>query len=896
MPSAAKVPYSRGDTDLAARTEPIGSACITGVEGPVAIAVSSLGSARRGPDGDVPKSKSRVAPVALLVIAMAGGIAIDRHTGLIETPSWINLALAALTVSALTMRRSAVSTAAVLVSIVALGGAWHHARWNDAPADDLAWGVSETPRPAWVRGTVTELLGLRTSEGYGPGDSPRVVTRMVVDVIAVADGRSWRSASGRVLAIVAGHRADLRAGDPVEAAGQLARVAGPLNPGEFDYRAFLRAQRIRLRLSIDEPEGIAIDPAGVEWPLTRKLGDVRAACRRRLTGRLGAGTAPLASALILGQREGIDPDDSDAFARTGTTHLLAISGLQLQALAASLAMLFRLMRLPRRLAYGSVAMTTIGYSLLVGLAPSVARSAVMTLTFCLAAVVDRKSRPANTLALAGLLTLILSPFFLFDVGCQLSFLAIGALIWLVPPAHRGVVYLAEQARTAVRGPRSPLDELERSLEPWWIKALRRLVTSIAKAILASSVVWLAALPLVAMRFHLVSPIGIVLNLPLIPLTTLALILGAGGLALGVVWAPLGIPSIRAADVLLQATEAIVRWGVTQPWGHRFVAGPGAAWVLGFYALLCLATFVTTMAARVEGKPRRLRAVVSLWSVLAAWCVPACVSFGGGAAGSIEGEILAVGHGLAVVLRLEDGKTLLYDCGRMGDPTVGRRIIAPALWSRGVTRIDSVLLSHADQDHYNGLPDLMDRFAIGELVIPPGFADDRNPGARLLLEQIRARGIAVRELAAPAAWDRGGARFTVLHPPAGWHPKAPDNARSLVLDVEHGGRHLLLTGDLDQLGTIELVGLPAPEAAIDLMLAPHHGGKGANPMTLYHWAKPLAVVVSQRQPPVGSADALTPLERGGIPLLRTWHCGAVHFQWGDDRIVSEGFLDRHDQRR
>ena len=59
----------------------------------------------------------------------------------------------------------------------------------------------------------------------------------------------------------------------------------------------------------------------------------------------------------------------------------------------------------------------------------------------------------------------------------------------------------------------------------------------------------------------------------------------------------------------------------------------------------------------------------------------------GRPGPLEGEILAVGHGLAVVLRLDDGKTLLYDCGRMGDPTVGRRIIAPALWSRGVTRID-----------------------------------------------------------------------------------------------------------------------------------------------------------------------------------------------------------------
>ena len=76
------------------------------------------------------------------------------------------------------------------------------------------------------------------------------------------------------------------------------------------------------------------------------------------------------------------------------------------------------------------------------------------------------------------------------------------------------------------------------------------------------------------------------------------------------------------------------------------------------------------------------------------------------------RVTAVGHGLAVVIHTPGDQVLLYDCGRMGDPSVGRRIIAPALWSRGLSRIDEVILSHADQDHYNGLPDLLDRFAIG----------------------------------------------------------------------------------------------------------------------------------------------------------------------------------------
>jgi competence protein ComEC len=79
-----------------------------------------------------------------------------------------------------------------------------------------------------------------------------------------------------------------------------------------------------------------------------------------------------------------------------------------------------------------------------------------------------------------------------------------------------------------------------------------------------------------------------------------------------------------------------------------------------------------------------------------------------------------------------------------------------------------------------------------------------------------------------------------------------------------------------------------------MLAPHHGGKSANPSWLYSWARPWAVIVSQRMPAPGTGDALAPLERSGISLLRTWQRGAVHFQWRSDHIITEGFLDHCDQ--
>jgi competence protein ComEC len=825
----------------------------------------------------------------LLLAATAAGILIDRALDTRETVGWITMALASVTASCLMVRRSWPSIAMLLAGVAALAAGWHHFWWDDQAPTDLAAGATEQPAPGWLRGAITERLGLRQGEGYGPGDSARVTTRLVVEVGQVCDGTRWRPAAGRALVVVSGDRSDLHAGEPVEVAGQLSRVPGPLNPGEFDYRAFLRARGIRLRLAVDSPAGIAVDPAGSLWPATFWLGRLREACRARLLARLGAGTEPLAAALILGQREEIDPEVNDAFARTGTTHLLAISGLQLQALAVALGWLFRLLGFPRRLAYGGVGLITLGYALLVGLAPSVVRSAAMTLTFCLAALVARPTRPANTLALAGLVTLWMNPFHLFDVGCQLSFLAIAALIWLVPLAREGLSGAHLAIRTRLLGAPSPLEELRRRFEPRWRRAGRRALRGMGLLVLSSLVVWLATLPLVALRFHLLSPIGVLLNLPLIPLTSLALLLGAAGMALGLAWAPLEIPLIVAADVLLRLTDAIVRWGVAQPWGHRFVAGPPWGSVLTFYVALAFAT-MCALAAKSRapvGTGSRLRRAAP-WCAVAASLVPGWLITWPEGPRRLEGDVLAVGHGLAVLLRLPDGSTLLYDCGRMGDPSVGRRIIAPALWARGQNRIDSVYLSHADQDHADGLPDLLDRFRIGEVVIPPGFVSESNPGAELLLHEAARHGVPVRTIAAPASWHRCGVAFAVLHPPADWHPDSSDNARSLVLDVASEGRHLLLTGDLDQLGTLALTA-QQPIGPIDLFLAPHHGGKSANTWVLYEWASPRTVMVSQRPFSPGTTDALTPFERGGMPLLRTWQSGAVHFQWRSNGIITEGFL-------
>ncbi len=649
-------------------------------------------------DAARPVRRCRVAPLAPLAFAVGAGVVADRVADPWGTGAWAGMALVALTIAVVLAagRRwrggDLAGSGAVALAWLALGGAWHHHRWSDLAADDLTrvveaerWGPGER-RVGWFRGVVADEATFRPGH-EGPTDPGS--TRALVGLTAIHDDAAtggWRPAAGLVQVWVNGDRSDLASGRAVELAGQLARVEGPLNPGEFDPRPMLRGRGVRLRLLVDGPTGIWDDPTGADWPWTRRLGAVRRWSLHRLATGLDPETLPLAAALLLGRREAVDPEVNDAFARTGTTHLLAISGLHLQVLALVLALGARAAGLGRRPTFLLIALGTVGYAGLVGLAPSVVRSAAMTVGACLAGWRHRCSTAGNVLAGAALATMAWNPSDLFDVGCQLSFLAVAAILWLVPAV------LAWDAPVL-----TPLDKLERQTEAWW-RARRRVgLTYLRAGVIGSGVVWLVAWPLVALRFHLVAPVAILANIPLIPLTSLALLLAGLTLGCAALWPPLGAPFAWGCGRSLAATEAIVRWATGWTWGHGFVVGPHPAWVGLFYALLAGATV----------------ALASRWAVPMgrAWwrgCLACGVALAVAPLIPIRPEVAAadvwaVGHGLAVAIRSPSGRTALYDAGKMGDPGVGRRVIAPALWAVGVRRIDVLILSHADACHWKGTP-------------------------------------------------------------------------------------------------------------------------------------------------------------------------------------------------
>jgi competence protein ComEC len=359
------------------------------------------------------------------------------------------------------------------------------------------------------------------------------------------------------------------------------------------------------------------------------------------------------------------------------------------------------------------------------------------------------------------------------------------------------------------------------------------------------------------------------------LTSVALLFGFPLLLAAAVHDALAVPFVPIVHGCLTACEYLVDVTDAWPGSHVYVGVIPEWWLWVFYVALLV---VLTQ------RPLRLR-----WR----WGVPAglgwlCVGLVGGAVRLPTGELrctfLAVGHGGCTVIETPDGRTLLYDAGAIGGPDVTRRQIAPFLWSRGIRRVDEVFLSHADLDHFNGLPALLDRFAVGQVTCTPTFADKDTPAVRHTLDVLRRRGVPVRIVKAGDRLTAGGVQLDVLHPPAEG-PEGNENARSLVLEVRHAGHVILLTGDLEGPGQAQVLRLP--KRRVDVFMAPHHGSPRASSPALAAWAQP-RVVVSCQGPP-RAAGRLEDAYKGiNVQVLGTWPHGAVTVRSHATGMVVETF--------
>ena len=233
---------------------------------------------------------------------------------------------------------------------------------------------------------------------------------------------------------------------------------------------------------------------------------------------------------------------------------------------------------------------------------------------------------------------------------------------------------------------------------------------------------------------------------------------------------------------------------------------------------------------------------------------------------------------------------MYDVGSRGGGEFSARVLKDALWSRGISKVDVLIVSHSDIDHYNGAIDLLKSVPVGHVLCSRHFPDVRQPLTLQMFKQTTELDV---ESTIVAQGDRihldDSVAIRVLQPVASASYES-DNAASIVLEIEYRDHRILLTGDLEEDGLEEL--LQQPPRDVDLLLAPHHGEPGANPSALAEWANPDWVIASAPTP--AYRDDLVANYGPSVRVLMTSESGAVTvIVNGDGALQVEPFLSQDD---
>jgi len=538
----------------------------------------------------------------------------------------------------------------------------------------------------------------------------------------------------------------------------------------------------------------------------------------------------LLMAMLLGRTDVRFDVLEERFAEAGLAHLIAISGFNLAVLALAINHAASLLRVPRRIGDGATVLTVVAYALLVESQPSVTRAALTAAAIGLAAIACRRWRGDAILGLASTAILVADPSQILRPGYQLTFAAVLALRYLVP-------------RLSERWYR------ERGDAP--VNVAEAIRHSLRALIVASIAVWLATTPFAIWHFGRLAPLAIPLSIVAIPVGALLLVVGYATAALACVTASLAYVPATIAVVLCE----ILIWlanctaSITGPWFRSI--GADAAW--------CAAAVITAWwwcRCRL-----RRQAVLAATALTIVWLVAAIAAMWPVPRPLFEVTMLAIGDGSAYIIRSQRA-CVLFDAGSSSTTSVVRTIVRPALAAMGVGRIDAIIVSHPDLDHYSAVPDLMIEERVSELIVTERFhaavqADPDGAPAMLARTAERCR---VSVTIAGRGQERtfGGTRWTWLHPPPGFQPRR-DNDSSQVICVEVSAatrdlsrdavttRRLLFTGDVEAEGAVALLeasGWPGiPALGVDVCELPHHGSWRPAVLPLLDRAQPALVLQS-----------------------------------------------------
>ncbi len=684
----------------------------------------------------------------------------------------------------------------------------------------------------------------------------------------------------------------LRHGERIRFPARLRPVRNFGNPGALDMRTILERRGIVALASASRQEVERLP--GFSGSLAQAaLSAWRRNLKRRLESLWSPEDAALLSAMLFGERVSLERSQRLDFQRTGTYHILVVSGMNVGILALVVFWIMRRLRAPEVVTTVVALLVCAAYALLTDQGVPVQRAMLMLALYLGARLMYRGRALLNATGGAALALLALDPGALFDAGFQLTFLSVLAIAGIgVPliertshPYRRALRHLDALDYDVSLEPRLTQFRLDlRLLEGRLALFLGQRLSRAAVAggcqsalalydVLLMAALMQAALVLpMAAYFHRATLLALPANALIVPLT--GVLMPAALLALAASYvspALAAIPAAVAEWALHGITGTVARLGAMPAAEVRV---PDPAFPVAAAAVAAVVLAMISARRRPALTLAGLGALVAAAVALAVWPPQPQLR-----PGVLEVTLLDVGQGDAILVVSPQGRTLLIDAGgSLGGPAsdfdVGEDVVSPYLWSRGVARLDAVALTHAHADHIGGLRSVVSNFRPAELWV------GRNPPVpvfRALLETASAKGARVVERSEGDAFDFGGARVEVLAPPRDWKvAERPRNNDSLALRVTVGETAALLAGDVERRIERRLAE-HGPES--ELLKVAHHGSATSTSPELLDAVQPRVAAISVGfRSPFGHPrpEVLARLGERGVRTYRTDTLGALTF--------------------
>jgi competence protein ComEC len=777
-----------------------------------------------------------------------------------------------------------------------------------------------------VDGEVTRTTPVRLTQSTSPfGSTTREEQSESLDLrVASADGH----------AVAGGLRATLygpvdqpfpaiHCGDQMHALIAMHLPERYLDPGVWDATAWLRQQGIGVVGSL-KVSAVTLTHARGHGGFSCWLHSMQQAGSQHLIDfansspasrlpqwlRLNYPDAGMLSAMILGDRTYLDHQARVGFERTGSFHLLVVSGMHLAIFAACIFSLAAWMRLPRLWSTGVTITCSFAYALLAGFGEPVQRSFWMVTLYLLARLLFRERNSLNAIGFAAVCLLALDPGSLAGASFQMTLLSVLIVAGVAVPVaehtfgpylhatrNLGMVVIDPDLPPLLAQFRVTLRLIATHLQPFlgrWLArtlppALLRLSLRIIELLLVSGLIELAMSLPMAIYFHRVTALGLPVNLLVVPLIGLALPSALITFATLLLWPSLAVVPAAVTAALLHTINGIVHRFSAMGAGDIRISSPGLLAMVAGVLLIGLAVW----AARNSRFP-----VVGPIAALA--CSAVCVFYPRALTyypGVLEVTAIDVGQGDSLLLVTPQGKTLLIDAGgptggsqtSSGNFEIGEDVVSPVLWSRNIRRLDAVALSHAHSDHMGGMISVLRNFRPRVLWV--GTNPD-IPAYLALLAEAQSLGIPVESMAAGSQFVFGGAQVEVLAPAADYVPgSSASNDDSLVLHVAYGQTSVLLEGDAQAASEQQML---SESLHADLLKVGHHGSKtSTTPRFLAAVAPTYAIISVAHRNPYGhpKLEILDRLQNDRVRTFRTDALGATSFYLNGSSVSAQPLAAR-----